>query len=44
VAFLESLKTMPGNYEFLTLIVVPQDITDLQANLLRIVVDFAVQS
>jgi hypothetical protein len=44
VAFLESLKMMPGNYELLTLIVVPQDIEDLQANQLRIVVDFAIQS
>jgi hypothetical protein len=44
VAFLEALKSMPGNYELRTLIVVPQDIEDLQANQLKMVVDFAVQT
>jgi len=43
-AFLESLKALPGNYELVTMIVVPQDITDLQAGQLKMVVDFAVQS
>jgi hypothetical protein len=42
-AFLEALKSLQGNYELLTLIVVPQDITDLQANLVKMVVEFAVQ-
>jgi hypothetical protein len=44
VAFLEALKLAQGNYELLTLIVVPQDISDLQANQLRLVLEFAVQS
>ena len=41
-AFLESLKIQQGNFELLTVIVAPQEITDFQANQVKLVMDFAV--
>ena len=43
VAFLESCKILQGNYELLTLLVAPIEITDRQANQVKLIVDFAVQ-
>jgi hypothetical protein len=43
VAFLESCKILQGNYELLTLLVVPIEIADRQANQVKLIVDFAVQ-
>jgi hypothetical protein len=43
VAFLESCKTLQGNYELQTLLVSPLEIADRQANQVKVVVDFAVQ-
>jgi len=42
-AFLETLNSLQGNHELQTLIVVPQELTDLQANQLRMAAEFAVQ-
>jgi hypothetical protein len=42
VAFLESCKILQGNYELMTLLVVPLEITDRQANQVKLIVDFAV--
>jgi len=42
-AFLETLNSLQGNHELQTLIVVPQELTDLQASQLRMVAEFAVQ-
>lgn len=43
MAFLESLKSLQGNADMLKLLVVPLAITDLQANQVKMVIDFSVQ-
>jgi hypothetical protein len=42
-AFLESLKTVKGNAELVKLLVVPQEMSDMQAGRLKMVVDFSVE-
>jgi hypothetical protein len=41
--FLESCKNLQGNFELMTVLVVPLEIADRQANQVKLVVDFAVQ-